>query len=227
MEALTPISERQTTADQVFEVLYDQIVGLKLSPGQRISEAQVAKEFGVSRQPVREAFNRLGAAGLLLIRPQRGTMVQKFSRAGIETARFIRLAVELEVLREAARLWSADLAAPFETVLAAQETATRDLDHQAFHSLDEEFHRLLAEAAQQPEAFEIIKEKKAQLDRICVLSLKNTDEMTILVRDHREIHAAVATGDAGTAQAVLRRHLSRISTTISAIYARHDDFFTD
>ncbi len=227
MEAIHQLSERQTTADQVFDALYDQIVGLKLSPGTRISEAQVAKEFGVSRQPVREAFNRLGAAGLLLIRPQRGTMVQKFSRKSIAAARFVRLAVELEVLSEAARRWSGEFSADFEAILTAQSNAANELNHQAFHALDEDFHRLLAQVADQPAAFEVIKEKKAQLDRLCVLSLKNADEMTLLIDDHRSIYAAVSGKDANGAQSVLRQHLSRISATIDVIYTRHDNFFLD
>ena len=123
MEATHQLAERQTTADQVFDALHAQIVSLKLTPGSRISEAQVAAEFGVSRQPVREAFNRLGAAGLLLIRPQRGTQVQKFSLAEIAAARFVRLAVELELISEAARRWTGDLAADFLRVLAAQADA--------------------------------------------------------------------------------------------------------
>jgi len=227
MEAIHQLSDRLTTADQVFEALYDQIVGLKLSPGTRISEAQVAKEFGVSRQPVREAFNRLGAAGLLVIRPQRGTMVQKFSRKSIASARFVRLSVELEVLSEAAQRWSGALSADFEAILAAQTIAASEMDRTAFHTLDEDFHFLLAQAADQPSAFEVIKEKKAQLDRLCVLSLKNADEMTVLIDDHRKIFAAISNKDISGAQSALRQHLSRISATIDAIHARHEGFFVD
>lgn len=227
MEDVPLLSDRQTAADQVFAALYDRIAALILEPGTRISETQVASEFGVSRQPVREAFNRLGAAGLLRIRPQRGTQVQKISRSGIEAARFVRLAIELEVLREASRHWTADLAPGFAAVLRDQAAAARDMDHKAFHGLDEEFHRLLTMAARQPQAFDVIRKNKAPVDRLCVLSLKNADEMATLVVDHQRILDAVSSADTKAAQAALRHHLSRLTATINAVSARHQTYFTD
>ena len=49
-------------ADQVFEALYRQVVTLALPPGSRLSEAEVARAAGVSRQPVRDAFFRLSSS---------------------------------------------------------------------------------------------------------------------------------------------------------------------
>ena len=93
--------ERTTGSDLVFEQLFDQITKLKLLPGTKISEAEVAKTFGYSRQPVREAFTRLAGLNLLLVRPQRATIVRPFSRELIANARFVRAAIELEVVRAA------------------------------------------------------------------------------------------------------------------------------
>ena len=62
-------SAAPTVADQVFDALKKSILTLELPPGIRISETEVAKKMGVSRQPVREAFKRLAKLGFLLIRP--------------------------------------------------------------------------------------------------------------------------------------------------------------
>ncbi len=62
-----------------------------------LSEQDIATRLGVSRQPVREAFIKLGEAGLIRVLPQRGTLVVKISRAAVEDARFIREAVECAV----------------------------------------------------------------------------------------------------------------------------------
>ena len=67
--------DRRTNADDVFDYLHEQINLLKLLPGTRISEVEIADRFDVSRQPVREAFIRLSNLGLLLVRPQRATVV--------------------------------------------------------------------------------------------------------------------------------------------------------
>ena len=62
--------DRRTSVDVVFEHLHDAIATLELLPGDKISEAEIAAQFGVSRQPVRDAFSRLENLDLLLIRPQ-------------------------------------------------------------------------------------------------------------------------------------------------------------
>ncbi len=101
MLELAELHERRTTTDVVFDQLFEEITSLKLLPGTKLSEADVARRFGVSRQPIRDAFNRLCNLELLVIRPQKATKVRGFSMPHIAHARFIRLAVELEVIRRA------------------------------------------------------------------------------------------------------------------------------
>ena len=93
--------ERATGSDLVFDQLFEQITKLELLPGTKISEAEIALSFGYSRQPVREACTRLAGLNLLLVRPQRATVVRPFSRELIANARFVRAAIELEVVRAA------------------------------------------------------------------------------------------------------------------------------
>ena len=52
-----------TVADQVFEAIYRQVVTLELPPGSRLSEVEVARSAGVSRQPVRDALKRTRPGG--------------------------------------------------------------------------------------------------------------------------------------------------------------------
>jgi DNA-binding GntR family transcriptional regulator len=219
------IEKRRTSADIVFEQIYDQIITLGLMPGEKISEAEIAERFGISRQPVRDAFNRLDNLQLIQIQPQRATQVKKFSLPGIAAARFVRLALEVEILKTATSRWSETRADLFERNLAAQDDAVKRLDQVAFHGLDEDFHRLIAETAEADFAFELVLEKKAQVDRICVLSLKDGEGMRALVDDHRQIYGLIRSGDAAEAEAALRLHLSRIESTIEKIHDEHADFF--
>ena len=87
------LTERRTSVDEVFDYLHDQIAALDLLPGDKISEADMAARFGISRQPVRDAFSRLANLDLLLIRPQRATEVKRFSMRWIMsfTRRFVKL----------------------------------------------------------------------------------------------------------------------------------------
>ncbi len=78
--------------DQVFDNLYWAITSLKLAPGTKLSEADIAVQLGVSRQPVRDAFYRLSQRGYLEIKPQRATLVSRISEQQVSNARFIRAA---------------------------------------------------------------------------------------------------------------------------------------
>lgn len=123
MQDLTGLFERRTTSDVVFEHLRNEIVSLEILPGSKLSEADVARRFGVSRQPVRDAFARLENLELLLIRPQKATEVRGFSMERISHARFVRLAVELEVIRQACSVWNDDRGTALEKNLAQQQQA--------------------------------------------------------------------------------------------------------
>lgn len=219
--------ERTTGSDVVFDKLYEQITQLDLLPGTKISETEVAKTFGYSRQPVREAFTRLAKLNLLLIRPQRATVVRPFSRKLIGNARFLRAAIELEVVRAAARDRDPSVDAPLKANLRQQADAIAEEDTDRFHKLDYEFHRLLCASAKQSFAFEIISENKAQVDRLCMLALTSTDAMGVLYADHEQLLAALLGRDEQSAETILRAHLDRLTPTINAIYTTHQAYFDE
>lgn len=221
------IPSRRSTADIICAQLRDEIMTLEILPGTKLSEAEVATKFGVSRQPVREALNLLSSEDLVTIQPQKATRVRQFSLQKIKVARYVRRSIEIEVIRNACNYWSDVYKPGFERCLDAQERAVEAQDAQGFHSLDEEFHALIADAAQAPFVFPQIKAHKAHIDRICVLSLKESDEMADLVRDHRSIFECIAQQDATGAEAALRLHLARIEKTIETVRQANSDYFED
>ena len=101
-DSISPLARPATVGNKVFEAMRQAIIQLQLRPGDPLSEAEMARQFGVSRQPVREAFIKLAEVGLVEIRPQRGTSVVMISRREVENARFIREALEVAVARKAA-----------------------------------------------------------------------------------------------------------------------------
>lgn len=219
------ISDRKTGSDLVFDALFGQIMRLELLPGTKISESEMAKSFGFSRQPVREAFTRLANLNLLLIRPQRATVVRAFSKEIIANARFIRAAVELEVIRSATLDRDTALDSVLKANMTAQRKAIAGEDASGFHDLDYAFHKLLCDAARQAFAFEIIAANKAQVDRLCMLSLTSAASMKVLYEDHEALLDAIFTGDAPRADQVLRKHLERLTPTIEALYTTHQGYF--
>lgn len=217
--------ERRTTVDEIFEHLSAEISALRLRPGDRISEAEIAAQFGVSRQPVRDAFTRLANLDLLLIRPQRATEVKRFSMREIEKSRFVRAAVEAQVLRLAAQRANSASARDLEACLKRQRAVLSKGDYQAFGALDYEFHQTLCNIAGVDFAFEVISREKAKVDRLCMLGLSKEDRMPQLLEDHEAIAAAIAAGDEARAVEVGMVHLSRLDATIEAIEATNAHYF--
>jgi DNA-binding GntR family transcriptional regulator len=219
------LSERRTSVDDIFDFLHGEILSLNLLPGDKISEADIAARFGVSRQPVRDAFSRLANLDLLLIRPQRATEVRRFSMREIIKSRFVRLSVETEVLRRAAKNCSAQDAARLDAALAEQELAVKNLDVEKFGVLDYKFHHILCQIANAEFAFDVIMAEKTKVDRLCMLSLSKQDRMPELVDDHRAIAQAVKDGNPEAAVEMGTRHLSRLDETIKWISESNDNYF--
>lgn len=220
-------SDRRTVGDDVFDRLYDEIMTLKLRPGAKVSESEIAENMGVSRQPVRSAFGRLASLDLLEIRPQRATVIKQFSVSAIEDARFIRGALEVEIARSAALNWESKWTAEFESNLAEQVFASAKDDVPTFHALDEAYHLLIAKVAQRSEAHALAMRMKAQVDRICVLSMKDEHALKTLVSDHRTIFEKLSNQDLGGLEVAMRAHLDRITSSLEEVSQKHPEFFTE
>ncbi|MBN9672200.1 GntR family transcriptional regulator [Roseibium aggregatum] len=214
-----------TVADTVFEELHQQILSLELAPGTRVSEAEVAKAFGVSRQPVRDAFYRLSQLGFLLIRPQRATVITKISEAAVLRARFVRTALEVACLRAAIKVITDVQIADLEALMTEQDAAVKADDRQLFHKLDDSFHRRICEISGHDYVWALIREQKAHMDRVRFLSLASGARTAL--DDHIVIIDAIRDRNGPRAEAVLTEHLGRIATILGEIRSGNPDHFEE
>src|SRR5689334_226075 len=97
-----------SAAKRVELALRDAILSMRLLPGARLPEQELAQSCGVSRQPVREAIIALAAVGLVEVQPQRGTIVTRLSVRKMMQARFVREAIEVAVVRKACERFQPD-----------------------------------------------------------------------------------------------------------------------
>ena len=219
------IDQEEAITPQVMRALRDAIIRVELPPGAVISEADIARRFGVSRQPVREAFIKLQEAGLLSIRPQRATRVQRISVSEVMNARFVREAVEAAVAREAAEVRPPGLTARLLALIEGQERAAAAEDGPLFLRLDEAFHRALAEGIDRDFAWTVLEGIKAQMDRVRFLSFSGATPLPDLIRQHRAILDGIAEGDPARAEAAMRLHLREILASLPKIAEAHPDYF--
>lgn len=210
---------------QIVRLIHQRIIAGDLLPGARISETEIAVGYGVSRQPVREAFIKLAEEGLLEIRPQRGTYVRKISVPAVMDARFVREAIEADVVRFLAQSPDPALERELKSQIEAQKQVIAT-DVQNFVPLDDTFHRTLAEAAGRPFAWTVIDGLKSQMDRVRQLSSLRLQRDT-LIEHHTAIAEAVGRGDVSGAEAAMRTHLREILKDLPVIQQSLPEYFEE
>ena len=211
-------------AARVYDAVRAAIVQLQLRPGHLLSEAELARQLGVSRQPVREAFIKLADAGLVEVRPQRGTFVKLISIREVNNARFIREAIELAVVRKAATESDRVGIGELRRNLAAQEIALSG-QLSEFMRLDDEFHSTIAGMADCEHAWRLIVSLKAQLDRVRFLGFPDATPRPFVVAQHTRIVDALEAHDGDEAAATMFRHLNEIVPSMPHLAAIHPDLF--
>lgn len=208
---------------QLRKILRERIIQSDLRPGTLLSESEIAAVYAVSRQPVREAFIKLAEDGLVEVRPQRGTFVRKISIMAVKDARFVREAVEADIVKLLVGRLDATTLSSLRRLLALQREAAKG-DHVRFMELDEQFHHMLASAAGKIGAWRVIESSKSQMDRVRFLSTLHFP-MQKLVAQHTAIVDAIEAGERDAAEAALRGHLREVLSDLPTIAAATPEFF--
>ena len=148
MRALLPrLDSRTTLTDRVYEALRALILNGTLAPGQRITESEVAAQMGISITPVREAFLKLEAAGLLVIRPRQAAQVSMLSLAELEQYAMIRIALETALLDIVIERIGEEELHTIKSTLAIMRQLQQDGNWEAYARAHRQFHELLIEPA--------------------------------------------------------------------------------
>ena len=219
-------SRNNSIASQVFITLRNAIVTLKLLPGNSLSEAEIAKQLQVSRQPVREAFIQLSKIGMLNIIPQKGSFVVKISERDVSNARFIREAIEVAIVRRACETATQEHFDKMLELIDEQKKAAADSDQERFLKLDDAFHHTIARSADCSYGWYIVEDLKAQMDRVRFLSLPEATPIEKIIDQHKQIVTAIQSGDEGAATNAMKKHLSELLDSLPRLAERHKEMFT-
>jgi GntR family transcriptional regulator, rspAB operon transcriptional repressor len=222
---LPALSANEPVNLQIYRALRQCIVNCTLLPGEAISDKEISERFGVSRQPVRDACIKLVAAGLIQVLPQRGTFVMKISPKRVLNGRFIREAVEVAVARSAAEKISDEQLLALASNIEQQKLAAARNDTAGFLALDEAFHTSLSCSIDCIEAWALIEDIKAQMDRVRYLSLGEITSLQMLIAQHAAIVHALRSRDPAMAEEAMRSHLREINLSFGPIRERNPDWF--
>ncbi len=131
---------RQTVTGATVAELRRRILSGAVAAGEALRQDALAREFGISRIPLREAFHQLAAEGLVTLHPHRGAVVTELSAADIAELFDLRAMLEPDLIRRAVpRLTATDFERA-ETILADYAAAIGRGDLEAYGELNREYH---------------------------------------------------------------------------------------
>lgn len=192
-----------TVAVRISKALADRIIAGALEPGSRLGQDHIAEEFGASHVPVREAFRRLEAQGLVVSEPRRGVRVAGFSLEEVREVAEMRAALESLALRNAIpHLTQAIL----EQAENANRAADQAKDVQTWEDANRTFHRIILTPCAMPRLLKAIDDLHTASARF-LFSGWRAEWDAPTDRAHRAILDALRAGQAEMAVSVLARHV--------------------
>ncbi|MGV6876749.1 GntR family transcriptional regulator [Pseudochelatococcus sp. B33] len=203
MEEILAYLER----NRIFEAVRSEILSCAIMPGVELSESELARRFGVSKSPVRDAMQKLEFEGLVEIAPRRGHRVRPISVQDAEDILELRIILESASMRKIAQ--------------TADDMELSDLDRfrqadmssiQAFTYYNREFHHSLSVLSRNLRLEEEVRRVMELYDRLCVISLSalsRSGSFKEPLSDHVAIIDALQARNGAQAASILRKHVAR------------------
>jgi len=213
---LSPLPPRAgNLTEVVFEAIRDGIVDKVLTPGARISEAQVASQLDVSKTPVREALLRLRHIGL--VEPsERGLRVVRPSVKAIRDAYESRAGIERTAAQYAANRATTE---EHERILLLARTSleyARAQDGERFRQYDHEFHEAIACGARNAVLERAVKDSLVLTSALRARDVPASGDSVTCAQEHIRIAQAIRVGDAETAGREVAGHIRHVMAIVLA-----------
>ncbi|MCC8061465.1 MAG: GntR family transcriptional regulator [Clostridiales bacterium] len=221
---------RPLTADEIYDQILNRIISLQLEPGQRISENQMAKDYGVSRSVIRTAFTRLRQIGFIEIYPQRGTYVSLIDLDHISDLLILRTAVEKEVIYEIFKFLGSEtrseLIARLEKNMNEQEKCRDEADYLGhFPELDSAFHKSMIDIVGRGTMMHMLDDSMLHVARWKCFDVAFDNRIPEMIRQHQAILDGIKAGDMYEAQERLADHLETVTSIADRAIDKYPSYF--
>jgi DNA-binding GntR family transcriptional regulator len=218
---------RQTMGVQVHALLRREIITGHLLPRTMLSEQELSQRFGTSRTPVREALIKLAEENLVTTYPQYASFVAPISLADVFDNQFVREAIECAAVARAVELIEPAQAKALTAILDRQRLMHRAADDESFFQADERMHAQIMAIAGHANAWRMVENVKAQLDRVRHLNLRQTRKRGAILAEHSMIVERIVSRDAAGAVDAMRVHLRGLFRSVEILRTENAAYFTD
>jgi DNA-binding GntR family transcriptional regulator len=204
------VRKSATRTEELRLTLADEIVQGRLRPGTPLEEVEIARRFGVSRTPVREALRELAASGLVEARPHRSALV---ALPSLERLRgMFDVMAELEAI--CAGLAAVHMNSAERQGLQGLHESLADLvrrgDPQRYHEVNERFHGAIYAGSHNEYLAEITFATRARLSPFRRAQFRTLGRLALSHAEHERVVTAILRGDKAAAEAAMRGHITLV-----------------
>lgn len=222
------ILNKHYTSREIFGILENEIISLKIAPGAALSEHSLCERFGVSRSPIRSVLQELRLCGLVNITPYKATHVTRMDFDIIHQIIYQRIAVESFVLEDFIRL--SDLL-EMERIRhihsqMLQLMQAGSFAPEAFYALDSQLHGVWFHATRKTYLWDSIQKSDCHYTRFRMLDIVETQHFDQIVAEHEELLRIIGQKDTGAVRPAMQKHLSGGITRLGQrIFTDLKDYF--
>jgi len=202
----SPDDGDSSVANRIARVLSERVVRGVLVPGAPVRQDRVALEFHASHVPVREAFRKLEAQGLLVSEPRRGVRVAPLDPSALLEITEMRASLEVLALRHAFKRLTAEQLSAAARALSDAE-ASRDIV--VLDDANQRFHRAITSPCQMPRLIAMIDELHQADARFLFATWRDLDWQPRSDQEHEAILDHLRGGRIGAATRTLKEHIQQ------------------
>jgi GntR family transcriptional regulator, rspAB operon transcriptional repressor len=200
---------KSMNSEDIYHALKEDIISLKLAPGQFISENEISKQYNVSRTPVKTAFLRLMSEKFIEIVPQKGTYVTLLDMELIREIIYMRVVLESTVLKGIMNNPSEELIDRlFENLKKQKNIVSKpEIEPAEFFSIDSEFHSICFEHAGKRKLWQVIEEFQVYYTRFRMLDIVAMEPFDKLYEEHYKLFEVIKSGEKEKLDELIDNHL--------------------
>src|SRR6478736_8504614 len=194
-EPAAPASLAETLTEQAYRLIEEQIVTLRLKPGDILSEQMMSASCGIGRTPIREALQRLAREGLVAILPRKGILVSDINPRNQLLMLEVRRELERLLSRAGAERATKAQREQLQDIARGMDRASKANDDIAFMRLDRELNRLMIDAGHNDYAARSMKLLQGLSRRFWYMHYREAADLPLCARLHANQARAIAQGN--------------------------------
>ncbi len=205
--------DKTTLIDKIEEIIEKALLNGDILPGERISEARLAKEIGVSRVPVREALIRLEQSNIVK-KTYRGREVVRFESEELRELNDVKVLLEVHSAKIGCKLDNKRIKKNLKEIVDRMDQLLAAKDYTNLQGTNYKFHNLLVKSANNKKLYDIYINVAKQIRWTTHFAMLNTDTSEPATKEHREIYEAFVASDVNELTNLIEKHGKRLLNSI-------------